>query len=81
MDHLRPNDLRILDNGRPGARVTSFQANTKLPFRLALLIDESDSVKERFRFEQKAAIAFLRQVLRPGDLGNRGGFQPASEFR
>ena len=33
--------------------------------RVGLLIDASNSIKDRFTFEQQASIEFLRQVIRP----------------
>jgi len=35
-----------------------------MPLRVGLLIDASNSVRDRFRFEQEAAIEFLNQVIR-----------------
>jgi VWFA-related protein len=71
---LKPEDLEIRDNGRPPARVTHFEAKTNLPLRLALVIDQSDSVRARFKFEQSSAAVFLKQVLRPGDAAMVVGF-------
>ena len=33
--------------------------------RLAVLIDTSNSIRERFKFEQEAAIQFINSVVRP----------------
>jgi VWFA-related protein len=74
VDNLRQDELEILDNGEPPARLTRFEAKTNLPLRLALLLDTSDSVRGRFKFEQASAIAFLKHVLRPGDLAMVVGF-------
>jgi len=74
VEDLKPEDLEIRDNGRPPARVTHFEAKTNLPLRLALVIDMSDSVRARFKFEQSSAAAFLKQVLRPGDAAMVVGF-------
>ena len=74
VEDLKPEDLEIWDNGKPPARVTHFEAKTNLPLRLALLIDESDSVRGRFKFEQSAAAAFLKRVLRRGDSAMVVGF-------
>ncbi len=32
---------------------------------MGLLIDASNSIRDRFRFEQDAAVEFLQQVVRP----------------
>ncbi len=46
-------------------QILEFTAESDLPLRLALLIDTSNSVRDRFRFEQEAAIEFLNNLLRP----------------
>lgn len=74
VENLKPEDLEIRDNGKPPARVTHFEAKTNLPLRLALVMDMSDSVRARFKFEQSSAAAFLKQVLRPGDAALVVGF-------
>jgi Ca-activated chloride channel family protein len=62
---LKENDFRILDDNKPPQRISAFRAETDLPLRLGLLIDASNSIRERFSFEQEAAVEFLSQVLRP----------------
>src|SRR5664280_2677334 len=42
----------------------SFSRETNLPLRVGLLIDASNSVRDRFKFEQEAAIEFLNQIIR-----------------
>jgi VWFA-related protein len=64
--NLRADDIRVLDDNKPPQAVRSFQSQTDLPLRLGLLIDESNSIRERFTFEQQAAIEFLNQVVRRG---------------
>src|SRR5205807_9907374 len=61
---LNESDLSILDNDKPVEKITYFQPQTDLPLRVALVVDTSSSITHRFRFEQKAATAFLRRVLR-----------------
>lgn len=60
---LQPSDVKLFDDGKPPAALLSFHSESDLPLRLGLLIDTSGSIKERFSFEQKAAISFLRHVL------------------
>jgi VWFA-related protein len=62
--NLTENDLSILDNDRPVEKITYFQPQTDLPLRVAVVVDTSSSITHRFHFEQKAATAFLRRVLR-----------------
>jgi len=62
---LQQKQFTILDNNLPPREVKTFQAETDLPLRVGLLIDASNSIRDRFLFEQKAAIEFMRQVVRP----------------
>lgn len=62
---LGRNDFEIYENKKP-QQVLEFTAESDLPLRIAILIDTSNSIRERFRFEQEAAIQFLMKALRPG---------------
>lgn len=62
---LKQNQFRILDDNRLPKEITSFEAQTGLPLRIGLLIDASNSIRERFKFEQRAATEFLQQTLEP----------------
>jgi len=62
---LKQTQFTILDNNMPPRQVTNFESETDLPLRVGLLIDASNSIKDRFRFEQQASIEFLRQIIRP----------------
>ena len=62
---LNRNDFSVVDDGRAGARILSFQSETNLPLRVGLLVDASNSVRDRFKFEQDSAIEFLSQTIRP----------------
>lgn len=62
---LTKNDFRVLDNKLPPKEITSFDAPTGMPLRIGLLIDASNSIRERFKFEQDAATEFLVQTLNP----------------
>ena len=63
--NLTKSDFRILDDNKPAASIRSFSSETNLPLRVGLLVDASNSVRDRFRFEQEAAIEFLNQIVRP----------------
>jgi len=63
--NLTEKDFTLLDNDMPPAAVYSFTQETDLPLRVGLLVDTSSSIRERFQFEQNAAIEFLLSVLRP----------------
>ncbi len=60
---LTQNEFKVLDNSRPQA-IREFRAQTDLPLRIGLLIDASNSIRDRFLFEQQAAIEFLQQTIR-----------------
>jgi Ca-activated chloride channel homolog len=62
---MKQEDFMVLDNKLPARAVQSFRAETDLPLRVGLLIDASNSIRDRFHFEQEAAAAFLNQVVRP----------------
>ena len=62
---LNKDDFKVVDDGRPDTRVTFFQKETNLPLRVGLLVDASNSVRDRFKFEQDSAIEFLSQTIRP----------------
>src|SRR5215831_10458778 len=61
---LKQEDFNILDDRYPPEKILSFRSETDLPLQVGLLLDISQSVRERFTFEQEAAIAFLNQSLR-----------------
>jgi Ca-activated chloride channel homolog len=61
---LKQNDFKILDDGKPPESIRSFRSETDLPLEVGLLIDASNSIRERFKFEQEAAIEFLNQTIR-----------------
>lgn len=62
---LKQADFSVLDDGKPPTAVRSFRSETNLPLRVGLLVDASNSIRDRFKFEQEAAIEFLNQIIRP----------------
>ena len=62
---LTRDDLQVFDN-RQEQKILEFSAESELPLRLALLLDASGSVHDRFHFLQDAAVGFLTASLRPG---------------
>ncbi|HET7205608.1 MAG TPA: VWA domain-containing protein [Terriglobales bacterium] len=63
---LGASDFRLLDNHHAPAALRYFQHQSELPLRVGLLIDNSSSITERFKYEKKAAGEFLKRMLRPG---------------
>lgn len=64
VDGLAVQDIEVEDDKKAPSAILDFRSEKDLPLRLALLIDTSDSITERFEFEQKAATRFLQQVIR-----------------
>jgi len=62
---LTKKDFAVLDNQLPVSNIRSFRRETDLPLQVGLLIDASNSIRDRFKFEQESAIEFLNQTIRP----------------
>ena len=62
--NLDKQDFDIVENKRP-QNILEFTAETNLPLRLAILVDTSNSIRDRFRFQQDAAVEFLKSAVRP----------------
>jgi len=77
---LKQADFNFVDDNKPPAEIRSFHAETNLPLQVGLLIDASNSVRDRFKFEQESAIEFLNQTVRRGyDLAMVVGFDATPE--
>jgi len=61
--NLSPSDIEIRDDGRPPEAILGFHNITQLPLRIGLVIDMSNSITERFVFEEAAASKFLETVV------------------
>ena len=62
---LKSDQFRILDNKLPPRQMMNFAAQTDLPLHVGLLIDASNSIRDRFQFEKDAASEFLYEIIRP----------------
>ena len=62
---LNQDQFRILDNKMPPKQMMNFAAQTNLPLQVGLLIDSSNSIRDRFQFEKDAASEFLSEIIRP----------------
>src|SRR5208337_500618 len=60
---LVKDDFQVYENKTPQT-IAEFSAETDLPLRLGILIDTSNSIRDRFKFEQEAASQFVRSVMR-----------------
>jgi Ca-activated chloride channel homolog len=63
---LKQTDFHIEEDGH-AQEITQLGDPEQVALDIALLIDVSSSVTERFAFEEQAATRFLKQVLRPND--------------
>ncbi len=63
---LKQKDFLFVDDNKPAVEIRSFHAEANLPLQVGLLIDASNSVRDRFKFEQESAIEFLNQTVRRG---------------
>jgi Ca-activated chloride channel homolog len=62
---MKKEDFKVIDDGKPAEEIRSFARETDLPLQVGLLVDASNSVRDRFKFEQQSAIEFLNQTIRP----------------
>ena len=61
---LTKDDFEVFETKKPQT-IIEFAAETDLPLRLAILIDTSNSIRDRFHFQQEAATAFIDSTVRP----------------
>jgi VWFA-related protein len=61
---LTRDDFEVFENKKTQP-IIEFTAESDLPLRLAILIDTSNSIRERFHFQQEAATAFIDGTIRP----------------
>jgi VWFA-related protein len=62
---LSKEDFEVRE-GKIPQNIIEFARESDLPLRLAILIDTSNSIRDRFRFLQEAALSFVQSVIRPG---------------
>lgn len=62
---LDKDSFRVFDDGKP-QDIRYFSRQTDLPLRIGMLLDTSNSIRERIQFEKDAAVGFLYNVLRRG---------------
>jgi VWFA-related protein len=85
IDDLSLSDIEIRDNNKPPNKILQFTPQSRLPLRLGLVVDTSDSVRDRFLFEKDAATKFIEKVLTgESDLafvaGFNSGFSVTQDF-
>ena len=62
--NLTKSDFEVFEEKKPQS-ILEFIAESNLPLRLGILIDTSNSIRDRFRFQQEAAVEFVNSVIRP----------------
>ena len=60
---LEQGDFKVFDEGKP-QDIRYFSKQTDLPLRIGMLLDTSNSIRDRIKFEQDASVSFLFSVLR-----------------
>lgn len=64
--NLARDDFSVYEDGQK-QEIKNFARETNLPLTIAMLIDTSDSVAPKLKFEQEAAISFFQSILREKD--------------
>ncbi len=64
LTELSQEDFKVYEEEQE-QRITAFTQETGVPLRVGLMVDTSNSIRDRFAFEQRAAADFLRSLLRP----------------
>jgi Ca-activated chloride channel family protein len=59
---LKQQDFEIMED-REAQKIESFLSQTELPLDIAVLMDTSNSVKPKLKFEKDAAVSFLQTML------------------
>jgi len=62
---LSKEDFEIIESKKLQP-IQEFTAESDLPLRLAILVDTSNSIRDRFKFEQEAAVEFINSVVHSG---------------
>ena len=62
---MTKDDFNLFEDGKPQT-IQYFSRETDLALRIGLLIDTSNSIRDRLRFEQQAATDFLSDTIRRG---------------
>ena len=60
---LQEGDFKVFDEGK-AQEIRYFSKQTDLPLRIGMLLDTSNSIRDRIKFEQEASVSFLFSVLR-----------------
>ena len=76
---LTRGDFTVAENKKPQP-IMEFTAESDLPLRLAILVDTSGSITDRFHFQQEAANNFIHGVMRQQDKAIVVAFDSSTEL-
>ncbi len=76
---LTRSDFQVFENKKP-QEILEFTSESDLPLRLAILIDTSNSIRDRFKFQQEAATNFVNSVIRKRDKATVVSFDTSAEL-
>ena len=76
---LTRGDFTIFENKKQQS-IREFTSESDLPLRLAILIDTSNSIRDRFHFQQEAAVNFINGVMRDQDKAIIVSFDESAEL-
>ena len=76
---LVKDEFTVTENKKPQP-ILEFTAESDLPLRLAILIDTSGSITDRFKFQQEAANNFIHGVMREQDKAIIVAFDSSAEL-
>jgi Ca-activated chloride channel homolog len=76
---LKQDDFQVFENKKP-QKILEFTSESDLPLRMAILIDTSNSIRDRFKFQQEAATNFINGVVRKDDKAIIVSFDTAAEL-
>jgi Ca-activated chloride channel homolog len=65
VNNLTADDFQVVEHKRP-QKILEFSSESDLPLRIAILVDTSNSIRDRFKFELETASDFLQTVIRKG---------------
>jgi len=79
--NLVKEDFEVFEEKKE-QNILEFIAESNLPLRLGILVDTSNSIRDRFRFQQEAAVEFIQSVIRPKeDRAVAVGFDNTVQFK
>jgi Ca-activated chloride channel homolog len=76
---LNRGDFEIFENKKQ-QEISEFTSESDLPLRLAILVDTSNSIRDRFHFQQEAAVNFINGVMRDQDKATVVSFDSSAEL-